>query len=297
MSLVSKVKKLLTEHGGKGTTSIPPEVMEEYLEGCKSALESVFVESKFKFPRPSSMNHGARKMYYMLNEPELFQGEELPYNLRVTFYQGHMLEAFLVAVARMAGVNFDAVQKYTELETDSAIVGGTLDYIVDGEVRDAKTANDRAYTTKWKNASTLEANDSYGYVRQGAIYSNAEKLPFTGWDVINKNTGEIKEVNAGDINFDLELMEMEHNLEQAYGDEIPPICHQPVDEVYKPRGKRPIVTGNKHLHSNCTNCPVRKAGKCEPVKIVAKGKRSSGSEVLYTEWNNDINPNIKVEIL
>lgn len=296
MSLVSKVKTLLTKHGGKGTKKIPQDVMDVYLADCKAALESVFVESKFKFPRPSSMNHGARKMYYMKNEPELFGGEEIPYNLRITFYQGHMLEAFLVAVAKMAGVKFDAVQKYTELHTGSATIGGTLDYIVDGEVRDAKTANDRAYTTKWKNAESLQEHDPYGYVRQGAIYSAAEKLPFTGWDVINKNTGELKAVNAKGLNFDLERMEMEHELELAYGDEIPPVCHQPVEEVYRPRGRAPIVTGNKHLHTNCVTCPVRLAGKCEPAEIVATGKRSSGNGVYYTEFNKAVNPNIKVVI-
>jgi len=296
MEITDKMKVFLEEHGGQGTKEIPEEIMTEFLDGCKSAFESVFVKSEFKFPRPSSLNHGGRKMYYMKNEPELFTGEKLPYNLRNTFFQGHMLEAYFIAVAKMSGIKFDAVQKYTEWETTSGTVGGTLDYIIDGQVWDAKTANDRAYISKWKNVDTLESQDSYGYIRQGTVYSNAEQLPFAGWHVINKNTGVWKTIKADNIDFVGEANALEHSLEQAFGEEIPPVCHNPIAEVYRPRGKKPIVTGNKHLTTTCTNCPVRKAGKCSPAPIVAVGKRSSGNEVLYTEWNNDANPNIKVKI-
>lgn len=296
MSLVKKVKNLLNKHGGKGTKTFSEEVMEEYLEGCKLALESMLAESKFKFPRPSSLNHGARKMYYMKNEPELFTGEQLPYNLRITFFQGHALEAMLIALARTAGVKMDAVQKYTETNIGDVKVGGTLDYIVDGEIRDAKTANDRAYTTKWKNLGSLEQHDPYGYIRQAAFYSYSEELPFTGWDVINKNTGELKEISAKDANFGMEMMQLDGELKEAFGNAVPGVCHQPVEEVYRPRGKPVVVTGNKQLHANCVNCPVRLAGKCSPAKIVAEGKRSTGNNVYYTEFNQAVNPHLKVVI-
>lgn len=296
MSLVKDVKKLLNTHGGKGTKTISDEIMNEYLEACKSALEGMLAESKFKFPRPSSLNHGARKMYYMLNEPELFQAEEIPYNLRITFFLGHVSEAMLFALGQVAGTPFDATQKYTEHKFGDVTVGGTLDYMANGEIRDVKTANDRAYTTKWKNASSLAEHDVYGYLRQAALYSAGEQKPFTGWDVLNKNTGELKEVNVNhDINLGFELLGIEHDLQEAYSKEIPPVCHQPVDEVYAPRGRAPIVTGNKHLNPICVKCPVRLAGKCSPAKIVAVGKRSYG-DVLYTEFNKAVNPHIKVVI-
>lgn len=292
---IKKVIKLLEEHGGAGTKTVPDDVMAEYLEGCKQALESVFVESKFKAPRPSSMNHGSRKLYYMINEPELFEGETIPYNLRNTFYQGHVLEAYIIALMRMAGVNIEAVQKYTEWDTGDAVVGGTLDYIIDGEVWDAKTANDRAYKTKWRGPASLKEHDLYGYIPQGAIYSNAENKKFAGWHVMNKNTGELKQIKADSIDFETESMGLVQTLKEATGKDVPGVCHAPVEEIYRPRGKPPIVTGNKHLHPNCAKCPVMAAGKCKPAEIVATGKRSSGNKVYYTEWRAGVNPNIKIK--
>lgn len=294
---LDKVDKLLDEHGGKGTIEIPEEVMEEYLNSCRKALESVFNKNKFRFPRPSGLGHPARKMWYMRNQPKLFEGEHIPAELRRTFYKGHMLEAFYVALFKMAGVPVEATAKKISLELDGETITGELDHIIGGMIFDSKTANDFSFQGKWKDQHTLYAKDNYHYVTQAAAYSKAEGIPFKGWFVYNSNNSSHKFVPTEGLPLDHELEHVEHNLKLSKQKEAPSYCYTPVEEEYKPKGhKTPYKTGNKHLNTECVKCPAYISGDCKPAKVVAIGKTNYG-EIHYTEFKKNHKAYVKVEII
>ena len=69
------------------------------------------------------------------------------------------------------------------------------------KVWDIKSASEWAYKYKFTGAGGYEAikrDDPFGYAMQGFLYAEAVGLPFGGWIVVNKSSGEIAVVDVPD---------------------------------------------------------------------------------------------------
>ena len=69
------------------------------------------------------------------------------------------------------------------------------------KVWDIKSASDYAYKSKftgYEGYEGIKKDDPFGYVMQGFLYSEAVGMPFGGWIVVNKSSGEVAVVEVPD---------------------------------------------------------------------------------------------------
>lgn len=198
MNLGKQLRKYLREHAAKGDVTIPPHIMEDYLNGCKEALENIFKErtSSGKI-RVSDLGKDREYLKQVLagNRPP----QKLDYHNHLIFWRGYVFEALTEALLELALEEPPQKQQKLTIDVesptgDTTTIRGTLDIIHDGKVFDVKTANDRSYTEKFKSSTVLAENDGYNYLVQGEAYSQGCGAPFGGWLVINVNSCQIRDI-------------------------------------------------------------------------------------------------------
>ena len=109
-------------------------------------------------------------------------------------------------IMKEAGVDIVDYQRPVSLDLDGVTVNGTLDVIIRDEagvekVWDIKSASDYAYKSKFTGFEGYEGikkDDPFGYVMQGFLYAEAAGMPFGGWIVVNKSSGEVACVDVPD---------------------------------------------------------------------------------------------------
>ena len=119
---------------------------------------------------------------------------------------GDLTEAVVMLALREAGVEIVDFQRKVELEIAGHTIKGTLDVILRDEfgeekVWDIKSASEWAFKYKYTGAGGYDAiknDDPFGYAMQGFLYAEATGLPFGGWIVVNKSSGEIAVVDVPD---------------------------------------------------------------------------------------------------
>jgi len=198
MNLGKNIRKYLRQHGGMGDVVVPPKIMEEYLDGCKKALETIFEARSTKSTiRVSDLGKDREHLRKILegNRPQ----EKLDYNMFLIFWRGYVFEALTEALLELSGQSPDKSQGKITINVDvpdqpSVPVNGTYDVVVAGKLYDVKTANDRSYTEKFRSSTALASDDKYNYLVQGAAYQAGSGFPFEGWLVVNPNTCAIKDV-------------------------------------------------------------------------------------------------------
>jgi hypothetical protein len=198
MNLGKQLRKYLRDHAAKGDVTIPPHIMEDYLNGCKEALENIFKErtSSGKI-RVSDLGKDREYLKEVLagNRPP----QKLDYHNHLIFWRGYVFEALTEALLELALEEPPQKQQKLTIDIespsgDSTTIRGTLDIIHAGQVYDVKTANDRSYSEKFKSSTVLAENDGYNYLVQGEAYSQGSGAPFGGWLVINVNSCQIKDI-------------------------------------------------------------------------------------------------------
>lgn len=198
MNLGKQLRKYLREHAGKGDVTIPHHVMEDYLNGCKEALENIFKARKSSGKiRVSDLGKDREYLKAVLRgeRPE----QKLDYHNHLIFWRGYVFEALTEALLELALDEPPQKQQKLKISVEApsgaeTTINGTLDINVAGVVYDVKTANDRSYAEKFKSSTVLAENDGYNYLVQGEAYSQGSGAPFGGWLVINVNTCNIKDV-------------------------------------------------------------------------------------------------------
>lgn len=196
--LGKQLRRFLREHAGKGTITVPPALMEEYLNTCKEALENIFTPARQSGNiRVSDLGKDREHLKQVLqgNRP----AQKLDYNNYLIFWRGYVFEALTEALLELSGNKPEESQTKLTIEVgtwDDKVtkVNGKLDIVYNSEIIDIKTANDKSYAEKFKSSSTLAGNDSYNYLIQGQAYQEGRGLPFAGWLVVNPNTCQIKDV-------------------------------------------------------------------------------------------------------
>lgn len=198
MNIGKQLRKYLREHAGKGDVTVPPHIMEDYLNGCKEALENIFKARRSSGNiRVSDLGKDREYLKQVLagNRP----AQKLDYNNHLIFWRGYVFEALTEALLELTLAEPPQKQQKLKIAVESptgqsTVINGTLDIICQGIVYDVKTANDRSYTEKFKSSTALAENDGFNYLVQGAAYSEGSGAPFGGWLVINVNTCHIRDV-------------------------------------------------------------------------------------------------------
>ena len=253
------------ERASRGEVSIPPEATKDFTNSCtESVLTQLNKTKKYKI----RMSGLGRPICQQLLERKGVK-QEIEYNLLFRFLFGDLVESVAVLILEQAGVDIVAKQKAVKLNISGTEVPGTLDLIIRDElgqekVWDIKSASEWAYKYKYTGFggySKIKEDDPFGYIMQGHLYGEATGLPFGGWIVINKSSGEVAVVEAPEWQED----DRKEYLEDAKRrvkilnkpDKEFVVPFKDEFETYKESGQE-IRTGNKLLPKPCKLCSFKK---------------------------------------
>jgi hypothetical protein len=191
--------------------------------------------------------------------------QEVQYNMLFRFLFGDLVESIAVLVLEQAGVDIVEKQKQVSVNIGDTKITGTLDLIIRDElgqekVWDIKSASEWAFKFKYTGFGGYEKikeDDPFGYIMQGHLYGEATGLPFGGWIVVNKSSGEVAVVEAPDWQNDDRkeyLKDAEKRIKLLTDDSLEfKVPFKDIFETYKKDGQE-IRTGNKLLPKPCTMC-------------------------------------------
>ena len=192
----------------------------------------------------------------------------MDYNALFRFMFGDLVESVVVLIMEQADVEIVDKQKTVKLDIGGHTVTGTLDLILRDEmgvekVWDVKSASEWAFKFKYTGFGgydKIKEDDPFGYIMQGHLYGEATGLPFGGWIVVNKSSGEIAMVEAPDWQEEDRkeyLKDAEVRVKRLLDpnpDFVKPFKSE--FETYKVKGEI-IRTGNKTLPKICGMCGYR----------------------------------------
>jgi hypothetical protein len=152
----------------------------EVEEAIKNAFEPY--ENKNEL-RMSSIGRCERAQWYAVKG---YTPEEIEGSVYLTFLQGHILEAVLVALIKLAGHDVQDQQKKHTVEG----INGSQDCTIDGELVDIKTAS----AWSWENKFTEHGikDDAFGYIKQLSAYGKTDKRKEGYFLAFNKNKSTLK---------------------------------------------------------------------------------------------------------
>ena len=189
--IINKVQMYLNQVS-KEPVEISDKLVEEFGEACKNALRKQFTEQRKTGFQPRMSNIG-RPLCQLQMEAKNIKGEGQPYNAKMRNTFGDLIEALAIFVMKSAGVNIEDEQKNVRYNFDGSTLEGRYDVKIDKKVWDVKSASPYSFEKKFGPSGGFEEvikDDAFGYASQGYLYSESEKVPFGGWIVINKSTGE-----------------------------------------------------------------------------------------------------------
>ena len=286
-SILHKVQ-LYLDKATKDTVKVDSKLVEEFGEACKNALLKQFSEPRKenKSPRMSSIG---RPLCQLQMEAKGIKGEGAPYKSKMRNTFGDLIEALAIFVMKSAGVNIEDEHKKVQYEKDGTIIDGEYDTKIDQKIWDIKSASPYSFEKKFGESGGFEAvaeDDAFGYVPQGYLYSESLKLPFGGWIVINKSTGEwtVCETPIADSEYRSKALSLAINNAKALENDEPfKKCYEDIEETF--RGKK---TGNRVLGTVCSFCPYKLPCWGSKVQLLPQ-QQSQGKNpkwVWYTEVNN-----------
>lgn len=223
-------------------------VIEQFGEECKDALRAaVSPVGDRSGLRLSAIGKPARKLWQSVYA---VRGLAVDGPTYIKFLYGHLTEAMVIAMARLAGHEVTDQQKEVEVEG----VKGHIDGRLDGVLFDVKSAS--SYGFKKFRYNKLHESDDFGYIDQIKAYACAEGDTKYGWLAMDKQNGTLawlqydeSKLNAPyaqAVNWD--AAERVRDIKKMLGGPLPSHCHKPV-----PDGK----SGNEKLVSGCVYCDFR----------------------------------------
>ena len=287
-TILEKVQSFLKK-STKEPVEISEELIEEFGEVCKKALRKQFIEKRnSKFTKRIS-NIG-KPLCQLKMENKGVEGEGQPYNNKMRYIFGDLIEALAVVILKSSGVNVNSIQKPVTYKSNNLKIDGTYDIEIDNVIWDIKSASPYAFEHKFGEGggfNSIAEDDAFGYLSQGYLYSESEKKRFGGWIVINKSTGEwlITETPVEDEKYKKGAIALAKSNINAL-DKGKPFrrCYDDVVETF-----RKIPTGNKILGVVCSFCPYKFPcwGKDKLQYLPQQqSKGKSPKWVYYTELNN-----------
>ena len=248
----------------RGEVTISPSAIMDFANECKESVEIQINKRREYRIRMSGL--GRPLCQQLLDRSGL--KEEMDYNALFRFLFGDLVESVAVFIMEQAEVEIVEKQKAVELEIAGHKVQGTLDLILKDEmgvdkVWDVKSASEWAFKFKYTGYGgydKIKEDDPFGYIMQGHLYGEATGLPFGGWIVINKSSGEVAIVEAPewqDEDRRVYMADAEKRVKRLLDpnpDFVRPFKAE--FETYKVKGEE-IRTGNKTVPKICGMCGYR----------------------------------------
>ena len=285
--ILSKVQ-LYLDRVSKEPAKISDKLVEEFGEACKLALQKQFSEKRRDGFQPRMSNIG-RPLCQLQMEVKNIKGEGQPYNVKIRNTFGDMIEALAIFVLKSAGVEIKDEQKNVKYKFNGTSLEGRLDVKIDSKVWDIKSASPYSFEKKFGTAGGFEEvvkDDAFGYASQGYLYSASEKIPFGGWIVINKSTGEwtVCKTPLADEEYKVKAIKTAKENLKALKDKVPfKRCYEDIEETYRTK-----KTGNRVLGTVCSFCPYKLPCWGSKLQLLPQ-QQSQGKNpkwVWYTEVNN-----------
>lgn len=226
----------------------PHRFSEDAVERFAHRLASTVVDrinppERSKSVRLSNLGKPDRQLWYEVNKPEL--AEELPFEARMKFLFGDILEELLLFLAEEAGHTVEGRQDTLKLGG----VTGHRDAVVDGVLLDVKSASTYSYL-KFEKGLKPE-DDSFGYLTQLNSYHQASEgvdKDKMGFLVIDKTLGHVHlDLHKPSTDDYSKLAEYKTGMVKG---EMPERCCPDEEE-----GK----SGNRKLAMRCGYCPFKKS--------------------------------------
>lgn len=286
-SILNRVQMFLTE-ANKASVDISSTIVNEFGEACKQAFKKQFTdtrENKFRI-RMSSIG---RPLCQLQMEKFGAEAEPMPYNAKMRNLFGDLIEASAVAIMKAAGIRIEDLQKEVKLKLGKQTIKGTYDVKIQNKIWDIKSASPYSFDHKFGEDGGFDAilkQDTFGYVSQGYLYSNAEKTDFGGWIAINKSTGEwsIAETPLSDSKYSKDAIELAQKNMEALESNAPfKRLFKDEEEFFNKK-----ATGNRTLGLECRFCAYKKPcwGKNLQYLPQQQSKALNPKWVWYTEVNN-----------
>ena len=185
--------------------------------------------------RMSNIGKDKRKMWYDFHEPVEY---ELKPNERIKFFYGHMLEAFLLFLCKVANHDVRDMQKEVSLNG----IKGHIDAVIDDVVVDVKSSS--SYGFKKFSHGELFSNDPFGYVYQISGYMQALDMDEGAFLAIDKQYGDLALLSVEDMST-LDASERIDELREILAKGEPPErCYEEQVET----------NGNRKLSTECRWC-------------------------------------------
>ena len=286
-SILHKVQSYL-DKVSKEPVKISDKLVEEFGEACKESLRKQFSEERREKFQVRMSNVG-RPLCQLQMEAQNVKGEGQPYNVKMRNTFGDLIEALAMFVLKSSGVEIEDEQKKVKYKFNDSEIEGRLDVKIDQKVWDIKSASPYSFEKKYGEAGGFEEiakEDAFGYIPQGYLYSESEKVPFGGWIVINKSTGEwlVCEVPLADDQYKKDALELANKNTKAIKSKIPfKRCYNDIEETFRTK-----KTGNKVLGTVCSFCPYKLPCWGSKLQLLQQ-QQSQGKNpkwVWYTEVNN-----------
>jgi len=247
------------DKASRGELKSPPASLQEFISDCNVAVSRQLQRDNKGFR--IRMSGLGRPLCQQLMERDGFE-EDMDYNSVLRFLFGDITEAIVMLILRESGCKIVDYQKEVDLEIDGSKIKGTLDVILEDEmgvqkVWDIKSASEWSFRQKYGGGyEKMKEDDLFGYLMQGHLYGEALGMPFGGWIVVNKSSGEIAVVEAPEWQEEdrKEYMKDAKRRVSILTDPESKVKKFPTEfELY-----RKERTGNKVLAKPCTFCGFRK---------------------------------------
>ena len=271
-------------------TEISDELVEEFGELCKGALKRRYQDGRKDREFRLRMSNIGRPLGQLQREKNGVSREGNSYAVPFRNLFGDLIEAAAIVTMKAAGVNVQSQNEAVELDIGGMNLKGTYDIEIDSGIYDIKSASPYAFTKKFTGFMAVNEEDTFGYVSQGYMYSEASQKPFMGWIVINKAPGEWTVVNtpAADERYRAKVIADAEETIYIMNNDVTPwsCCCEPEDELFRKK-----ATGNKKLGFSGSYCAYKHS--CYPGIRYLPSQCSAGknpAHYWYTEVTNERKP-------
>ena len=254
--IIEKIKDFLVQ-ADTSPVQIDEKLIDEFAENCKALIKKQFTSDRDRSFRVRMSGIG-RPLCQLQMEKAGAEREQSPYNNKLRFLIGDMIEALTVFIIKSSGIKVDSEQKGVKRKNKYFENGltGTYDIEINNKIFDIKSASDWSFKNKFNMGfGAVAEKDVFGYLSQGYLYADTEKKDFGGWIVINKSSGEIcltEPPKDDKVYKDKGLKVANDNINALMQNKPFERCFDEVEETYRNK-----LTGNKRLDSVCEWCSFK----------------------------------------
>lgn len=279
----TRIHMLLDAASNGEDVNISDDLIEEAGENFKKALKRQFSNEARQFKLRMS-NIGRPSCQLQMEQAEA-EKSRMPYNHVIRMLIGDAVEAAIGMVIKASGINLTDEKSRVSMDINGHFVDGEIDFEIDDEIWDVKSASPYAFMHKFSNGfNGLYYNDSFGYVAQLYGYAKAKGKKMGGWIVVDKSSGEVVVIKATPTAEQLEF------IEKNVGETVDIVANnEPFKKRFEPevelfRGK---PTGNTIVPMTCVFCSYMH--KCWPeatIKPKALSTAAQPKPTWYVDYKN-----------